>query len=114
MPVMRMVDAIRDTLAAEMAPGRPGCCCWDRTWGETAACSRATAGLRERFGADRVVDMPLAEGVIAGAAVGLPAAASYPLPSCSSSASAARPSTSSKARWRGCAFARRAGSRCRS
>jgi pyruvate/2-oxoglutarate/acetoin dehydrogenase E1 component len=32
---------------------------------------RATAGLRDRFGADRCVDMPLAEAGILGAAVGL-------------------------------------------
>jgi 2-oxoisovalerate dehydrogenase E1 component beta subunit len=34
---------------------------------------RATEGLLERFGADRVLDTPLAEGVIAGLSVGLAA-----------------------------------------
>src|SRR6266850_35170 len=34
---------------------------------------RATAGLRQRFGAERVADTPLAEGLIAGMAVGMAA-----------------------------------------
>jgi 2-oxoisovalerate dehydrogenase E1 component beta subunit len=34
---------------------------------------RATAGLQQRFGAERVADTPLAEGLIAGMAVGLAA-----------------------------------------
>jgi pyruvate dehydrogenase E1 component beta subunit len=34
---------------------------------------RATAGLLERFGKDRVIDTPLAEGLIAGMSVGLAA-----------------------------------------
>ncbi|MGD9256932.1 MAG: alpha-ketoacid dehydrogenase subunit beta, partial [Gammaproteobacteria bacterium] len=32
---------------------------------------RATAGLQERFGADRVMDTPLAESMIAGLSVGM-------------------------------------------
>src|SRR5690349_17580416 len=34
---------------------------------------RATAGLQQRFGAERVADTPLAEGLIAGMAVGMAA-----------------------------------------
>src|SRR4051794_29782591 len=34
---------------------------------------RATAGLQQRFGAERVADTPLAEGLIAGIAVGMAA-----------------------------------------
>src|SRR5689334_5869565 len=34
---------------------------------------RATQGLLDRFGADRVLDTPLAEGLIAGMSVGLAA-----------------------------------------
>jgi pyruvate dehydrogenase E1 component beta subunit len=40
---------------------------------------RATSGLLERFGADRVVDTPLAEGLIAGMCVGLAAQGLRPI-----------------------------------
>ena len=40
---------------------------------------RATEGLHERFGDQRVVDTPLSEGAIAGAAVGLAAAGVVPV-----------------------------------
>src|SRR5262245_37425360 len=39
--------------------------------GRAGGVFRATAGLRDRFGADRCVDMPLAEAGILGGAVGL-------------------------------------------
>jgi pyruvate dehydrogenase E1 component beta subunit len=41
---------------------------------------RATDGLQERFGEDRVVDMPLAEGVIVGSSVGLACSGLRPVP----------------------------------
>ena len=34
---------------------------------------RATAGLVERFGTERVIDTPLAEGLIAGMSIGMAA-----------------------------------------
>ncbi len=40
---------------------------------------RATEGLQERFGTDRVVDTPLSEAAIAGAAVGMAAAGVVPV-----------------------------------
>jgi 2-oxoisovalerate dehydrogenase E1 component beta subunit len=40
---------------------------------------RATAGLQRRFGADRVMDTPLAEGMIAGVSVGLAAQGMRPI-----------------------------------
>jgi pyruvate dehydrogenase E1 component beta subunit len=70
MAVMRMVEAIRETLAAEMARDER-VLVLGQDVGRNGGVFQATAGLRDRFGADRVVDMPLAEGVIAGAAVGL-------------------------------------------
>ncbi len=65
-----MIDAINDALHGEMAAD-------DRVvvFGEDIAESggvfRATAGLQERFGDDRVRDTPLAEIAIVGAAAGL-------------------------------------------
>jgi pyruvate dehydrogenase E1 component beta subunit len=48
--------------------------------GHNGGMFRATEGLQERFGEDRVVDMPLAEGVIVGSAVGLACSGLRPIP----------------------------------
>ena len=40
---------------------------------------RATAGLQQRFGADRVQDTPLAEGMIAGVSIGMAAQGMLPI-----------------------------------
>jgi len=74
-----MLEAIRETLFAEMARD-------ERVilFGQDIAANggvfRATEGLMDRFGEDRVVDMPLAEAAIAGSAVGLAAAGLVPVP----------------------------------
>ncbi len=76
---MNMLSAINHTLHREMARD-------DRVivFGEDVAKSggvfRATDGLQAEFGATRVVDMPLAEGVIIGSAVGLAASGMVPVP----------------------------------
>ena len=78
MAVMTMVESIRATLHEEMARD-------DRVmvFGQDVAVNggvfRATEGLFDAFGADRVVDTPLSEGVIAGASVGLAAAGLVPV-----------------------------------
>src|SRR5437764_12966268 len=41
---------------------------------------RSTEGLQQRFGEDRVVDTPLAEGLIVGSAVGLACSGLRPIP----------------------------------
>lgn len=70
MTTMTMIEAIRATLAHQLEQD-------DRVLllgqdvGPLGGVFRATEGLQERFGADRVVDMPLAEAAIAGAALGL-------------------------------------------
>lgn len=70
MTVMTMLEAIRWTLAHELERD-------ERTIllgqdiGKLGGVFRATDGLQERFGPARVVDMPLAEGAIVGAALGL-------------------------------------------
>ena len=113
MAVLNMVEAIRSGLADEMARDER-IMLLGQDIGVNGGVFRATDGLQERFGEERVVDMPLAEAVIVGSAVGLACSGLVPIPSFSSSASAARPSTRSRARWLGCAFARRAAYRCRS
>jgi pyruvate dehydrogenase E1 component beta subunit len=79
MALLNMVQAIRATLAAEMERD-------ERVilLGQDIGCNggmfRATDGLQARFGEDRVVDMPLAEGAIIGSAVGLACSGLRPVP----------------------------------
>src|ERR1700676_3621066 len=67
---LSVVEAVREALAQEMARD-------DRVLvlgedvGKLGGVFRATEGLYERFGAQRVIDMPMAETVIAGVSVGL-------------------------------------------
>jgi pyruvate dehydrogenase E1 component beta subunit len=70
MAAANMVEAIRATLAAELERDER-VILLGQDIGRNGGMFRATEGLQERFGAERVVDMPLAEGVIVGSAVGL-------------------------------------------
>ncbi len=79
MAVMNMVEAIRSTLAAEMERDER-VILLGQDIGVNGGVFRVTEGLQERFGADRVVDMPLAEAVIVGSAVGLAASGMIPIP----------------------------------
>ncbi len=78
-PTMTMVAAINATLAAEMERDERVV-----VFGEDVALSggvfRATEGLLDQFGEDRIVDMPLAEAAILGAAAGLAAGGMVPVP----------------------------------
>jgi pyruvate dehydrogenase E1 component beta subunit len=67
---MNMVEAIRATLGAEMERDER-ILLLGQDIGRNGGMFRATDGLQARFGEDRVIDMPLAEGVIVGSAVGL-------------------------------------------
>jgi pyruvate dehydrogenase E1 component beta subunit len=78
MPVLRMIDAIRTTLEAELERDER-VLVLGQDVGRNGGVFQATAGLQARFGAERVVDMPLAEGVIVGAAVGLAASGLKPV-----------------------------------
>lgn len=79
MTVLTMAEAIRQCLLQEMARD-------ERTLvlGQDVARNggvfRVTEGLLERFGSERVVDTPLAEGVMVGASVGLALAGLIPIP----------------------------------
>jgi pyruvate dehydrogenase E1 component beta subunit len=65
-----MVEAINDALHVELERD-DAVMVMGEDVGRAGGVFRATAGLRERFGADRCVDTPLAEAGILGAAVGL-------------------------------------------
>ena len=69
MPVLSIAKAIALAMAEEMERDPRVV-----TWGEEVAVAGgtygATTGLLERFGPERVLDTPISEGVIAGAAVG--------------------------------------------
>jgi pyruvate dehydrogenase E1 component beta subunit len=79
MAVISMVESIRSTLAAEMDRDER-IMLLGQDIGANGGVFRATEGLQHRFGEDRVVDMPLAEAVIVGAAVGLAASGLRPIP----------------------------------
>jgi pyruvate dehydrogenase E1 component beta subunit len=65
-----LVEAVNDALHVEMDRD-PTVLVLGEDVGRLGGVFRATAGLQERFGADRCVDTPLAEAGIMGTAVGL-------------------------------------------
>jgi pyruvate dehydrogenase E1 component beta subunit len=79
MALLTMVEAIRQALTSEMERD-------DRIVllgediGRLGGVFRATDGLQQRFGADRVVDTPLAEAAIVGTSVGLAMSGLVPVP----------------------------------
>ncbi len=79
MAVMNMIEAIRSCLWSEMARDER-IVLLGQDIGVNGGVFRATEGLQEQFGAERVVDMPLAEGVIIGSAVGLACSGLLPIP----------------------------------
>ncbi|HEY0396462.1 MAG TPA: pyruvate dehydrogenase complex E1 component subunit beta [Candidatus Elarobacter sp.] len=67
---LTVIEAVREALAEEMARDDRVIVLGEDV-GKLGGVFRATDGLFERFGAERVVDMPMAETVIAGVSVGL-------------------------------------------
>jgi pyruvate dehydrogenase E1 component beta subunit len=65
-----LVEAVNDCLHVELARD-DSVLVMGEDVGRAGGVFRATAGLRDRFGADRCVDTPLAEAGIVGTAVGL-------------------------------------------
>jgi len=65
-----LVEAVNDALHAEMERD-PSVIVVGEDVGKVGGVFRATAGLQDRFGADRCIDTPLAEAGIMGTAVGL-------------------------------------------
>ena len=76
---LTMVAAINQTLSAEMARDER-VIVFGQDVGVSGGVFRATEGLIETFGPERVVDMPLAEAAILGAAAGLAAGGMIPVP----------------------------------
>jgi 2-oxoisovalerate dehydrogenase E1 component beta subunit len=70
MPKITMIEAINLAHAWEMAHD-PTVVVLGEDVGVNGGVFRATAGLQARFGADRVQDTPLAEGMIAGMSIGM-------------------------------------------
>src|ERR1700716_3959147 len=77
--ILNRFEAIRSTLATEMEHDER-IILLGQDIGVNGGMFRATEGLQERFGEDRVVDMPLAEGVIVGSSVGLACSGLRPVP----------------------------------
>jgi 2-oxoisovalerate dehydrogenase E1 component beta subunit len=67
---LTVIEAVREALADEMARDERVIVLGEDV-GKLGGVFRATEGLFDRFGAERVVDMPMAETVIAGVSVGL-------------------------------------------
>jgi pyruvate/2-oxoglutarate/acetoin dehydrogenase E1 component len=70
MPELTLVEAVNDAFHVELERD-PDVMVMGEDVGRAGGVFRATAGLRDRFGAERCVDTPLAEAGILGSAVGL-------------------------------------------
>ncbi len=76
---MNLVQAVGDALAVAMAADERVVLLGEDI-GKFGGVFRATAGLHERFGADRVIDTPLNEAGIIGTAVGMALYGMRPVP----------------------------------
>ncbi len=70
MPDITLVEAVTQALAYELAHDE-NVVIFGEDVGKNGGVFRATVGLQERFGEERVFDSPLAESMIAGLAVGM-------------------------------------------
>ena len=73
-----MIDAVTMAMAWELEHD-PSVIVLGEDVGVNGGVFRATAGLQQRFGADRVQDTPLAEGMIAGVSIGMAAQGMRPV-----------------------------------
>jgi pyruvate dehydrogenase E1 component beta subunit len=79
MPTLNLLQAVNDALRVEMKRD-PSVVVLGEDIGKFGGVFRATAGLFEEFGPDRVIDTPLAEGGIIGAAIGMSLYGLRPVP----------------------------------
>ena len=78
MPDIALVEAVNLALAHELEHD-PSVVLLGEDIGANGGVFRATVGLQARFGSQRVLDTPLAEGGIAGAAIGMAAMGLHPV-----------------------------------
>ena len=78
MAQVTLIEAVTQALAYEMKAD-PGVVVLGEDVGVNGGVFRATVGLLEKFGADRVIDTPLCETTIAGLTVGLAAQGMKPV-----------------------------------
>ena len=79
MPTLNVIQAVNDALRVEMRRD-PDVVVLGEDVGRFGGVFRATQGLYEEFGADRVIDTPLAESGIIGTAVGMALYGLRPVP----------------------------------
>lgn len=79
MPTLNLLQAVNDALRVEMRRD-PRTIVMGEDVGKFGGVFRATAGLYEEFGPDRVIDTPLAEGGIIGTAIGMAMYGLKPVP----------------------------------
>lgn len=78
MPTLNMAQAINDALGEALAADQRVVLLGEDV-GLTGGVFRVTEGLLERFGADRVIDTPVAESGIVGAAFGMAVGGLHPI-----------------------------------
>src|SRR5512138_3330691 len=79
MPTLNVIQAVNDALRVEMRRD-PDVVVLGEDVGRFGGVFRATQGLQQEFGADRVMDTPLAEGGIVGTALGMALYGLRPVP----------------------------------
>jgi 2-oxoisovalerate dehydrogenase E1 component beta subunit len=79
MPTMNIIEAVRDALRTQMKADSRVVILGEDV-GKFGGVFRATSGLFDEFGADRVIDTPLAEAGIIGTAIGMALYGLRPVP----------------------------------
>jgi 2-oxoisovalerate dehydrogenase E1 component beta subunit len=79
MPVMNLLESVRDALRTQMRVDSRVVVLGEDV-GKFGGVFRATSGLFDEFGADRVIDTPLAEAGIIGTAIGMALYGLRPVP----------------------------------
>src|ERR1044072_6733480 len=79
MPVMNIIEAVRSALQLQMRADKRVVVLGEDV-GKFGGVFRATSGLYDEFGADRVIDTPLAEAGIIGTAIGMALYGLRPVP----------------------------------